>query len=54
MSNVCELILSSSDALGRRGQKKRFTSREVLRLDRTGLATIAELNPALALLEEGM
>lgn len=32
---------------------KRFTSRDVLRLDRSGLATAAELNPALALLEEG-
>ncbi len=31
----------------------RFTSREVLRLDRTGLATAKELNPALAVLEEG-
>lgn len=31
----------------------RFTSRDVLRLDRSGLATAAELNPALALLEEG-
>lgn len=32
---------------------ERFTSREALRLDRAGLATIAELNPALALLDEG-
>ena len=32
---------------------RRFTSRDVLRLDRSGLATAAELNPALALLEEG-
>lgn len=31
----------------------RFTSRDVLRLDRSGLGTAAELNPALALLEEG-
>ncbi len=30
-----------------------FTSRDVLRLDRTGLGTAAELNPALAMLEEG-
>ena len=30
-----------------------FTSREVLRLDRAGLATAAEVNPALAALEEG-
>lgn len=32
---------------------QRFTSRDVLRLDRAGLGTAAELNPALALLEEG-
>lgn len=32
---------------------QRFTSRDVLRLDRSGLATAAELNPALAFLEEG-
>jgi hypothetical protein len=31
----------------------RFTSRDVLRLDRAGLDTAAELNPALALLEDG-
>ena len=30
-----------------------FTSREVLRLERAGLRTAAELNPALATLEEG-
>ena len=30
-----------------------FTSREVLRLDRPGLATAADVNPALAALEEG-
>ncbi len=30
-----------------------FTSRDVLRLDRAGLGTAAELNPALAMLEEG-
>lgn len=32
---------------------ERFTSREVLRLDRSGLATASELNPALKALEEG-
>jgi hypothetical protein len=32
---------------------RRFTSRDVLRLDRIGLGTKAELDPALALLEEG-
>ena len=32
---------------------ERFTSREVLRLDRSGLATAGELNPALKALEEG-
>nr|WP_272944432.1 DUF3987 domain-containing protein [Thioclava atlantica] len=31
----------------------RFTSREALRLDLTGLSTIGKLNPALALLEDG-
>jgi len=31
----------------------RFTSREVLRLDRSGLGTASELNPALKVLEEG-
>lgn len=31
----------------------RFTSREMLRLDRAGLATAADLNPALDLLQEG-
>ena len=31
----------------------RFTSRDVLRLDRAGLGSAAELNPALAMLEEG-
>jgi len=31
----------------------RFTSRDVLRLDRVGLSSKAELEPALALLEEG-
>jgi len=31
----------------------RFTSREVLRLDLAGLGTVAQLNPALAILEEG-
>jgi hypothetical protein len=30
-----------------------FTSREVMKLDRAGLGTKAELDPALALLEEG-
>jgi len=32
---------------------QRFTSRDVLRLDRSGLGTVAELNPALAMLEDG-
>ncbi|NOD29568.1 DUF3987 domain-containing protein [Ruegeria atlantica] len=32
---------------------ERFTSREVLRLDRSGLATVSELNPVLKILEEG-
>jgi hypothetical protein len=32
---------------------ERFTSRDVLRLDRSGLGTASELNPALARLEEG-
>lgn len=32
---------------------QRFTSRDVLRLDRSGLGAAAELNPALAMLEEG-
>lgn len=32
---------------------ERFTTRDVLRLDRSGLGTAAELNPALAVLEEG-
>jgi len=32
---------------------QRFTSRDVLRLDRSGLGTKAELDPALALLEDG-
>ena len=32
---------------------KTFSSREVMRLDRTGLATSAELNPVLAVLEGG-
>ena len=32
---------------------ERFNSREVLRLDRSGLGTKAELNPALTLLEDG-
>lgn len=32
---------------------KSFTSREVQRLDRSGLGTSAEINPALAMLEEG-
>jgi len=32
---------------------ERFTSREVLRLDRSGLATAKELNPVLAVLVEG-
>jgi hypothetical protein len=32
---------------------ERFTSREVLRLDRTGLATSGELNPTLKALEQG-
>jgi hypothetical protein len=32
---------------------QRFTSRDVLRLDRAGLGTAAELNPALGLLEDG-
>lgn len=32
---------------------QRFTARDVLRLDRAGLGTVAELNPALALLEDG-
>lgn len=31
----------------------RFTSRDVLRLDLKGLSTVAQLNPALTLLEEG-
>jgi len=31
----------------------RFTARDVLRLERAGLATAADINPALALLEEG-
>lgn len=31
----------------------RFTSRDVLRLDRSGLGAVADLNPALALLEDG-
>ena len=30
-----------------------FSSRDVLRLDRPGIGNAAELNPALALLEEG-
>lgn len=32
---------------------QRFTTRDVLRLDRSGLGTAAELNPALAVLEDG-
>ncbi|HMO70442.1 MAG TPA: hypothetical protein PKC84_02140, partial [Paracoccaceae bacterium] len=32
---------------------QRFTARDVLRLDRSGLGTAAELNPALAMLEDG-
>ena len=32
---------------------QRFTSRDVQRLDRTGLGTAAELNPALVMLEDG-
>ena len=32
---------------------QRFSSREVLRMDRKGLSSAAELNPALAALEEG-
>lgn len=32
---------------------RHFSSRDVLRLDRSGLGSAAELNPALALLEEG-
>lgn len=32
---------------------RRFTSRDVLRLDRAGLGTAAELDPALAMLEDG-
>jgi hypothetical protein len=32
---------------------QRFTSRDVLRLDRSGLGTKAELDPALAMLEDG-
>ena len=32
---------------------RRFSSRDVLRLERTGLGTAVELNPALALLEDG-
>jgi hypothetical protein len=32
---------------------QRFTSRDVLRLDRSGLGTAAEINPALAALEDG-
>jgi hypothetical protein len=32
---------------------QRFTARDVLRLDRSGLGTAADLNPALALLEDG-
>jgi hypothetical protein len=32
---------------------QKFTSREVLRLDRAGLGTTKELNPALTMLEEG-
>ena len=32
---------------------QRFGSRDVLRLDRTGMATAKEVNPALAMLEEG-
>lgn len=32
---------------------RQFSSREVLRLDRSGLGSAAQLNPALALLEEG-
>jgi hypothetical protein len=32
---------------------RRFTSRDVLRLDRSGLGTAAELNPALEVLEDG-
>ena len=32
---------------------ERFTTREVLRLDRSGLGTSAELNPALIALDEG-
>jgi hypothetical protein len=32
---------------------QRFTARDVLRLDRSGLSTAAQLNPALAMLEDG-
>lgn len=40
-------------AIFREQRWERFTSREVLRLDRSGLATAKELNPVLAVLEEG-
>ena len=39
-------------ALIREQRWERFPSREVLRLDRSGLTTAAELNPALTVLEE--
>jgi hypothetical protein len=32
---------------------RRFTSRDVMRLDRSGLGTAADLNPALEVLEDG-
>ncbi|MEL0439218.1 DUF3987 domain-containing protein [Phycobacter sp. K97] len=37
----------------RRYQWQRFTSRELLRLDLKGLSTVAQLNPALTILQEG-
>lgn len=40
-------------ALIREQRWERFTTREVLRLDRSGLGTVADLNPAIAALEEG-
>ncbi|SOC04751.1 DUF3987 domain-containing protein [Rhodobacter maris] len=40
-------------AILRKENWNRFTSRDVLRLDRAGLATAAELDPALVILTEG-
>lgn len=54
-ASLCKAERSARRVLDaiRKNHWQRFTSREVLRLDLRGLSSVAQLNPALTLLEEG-